>query len=102
VTTENLLTRADYITYQSPSPRSLEGIHAALYIDEATIIAVPDAIHLGWTSIYEGGDPKDPPAPKPPAPGGVQDPSPTFHDCAVAPVTATRTVTKPPTIHRDH
>jgi hypothetical protein len=29
-------------------PHVLRGIHAALGIDEATFIAVPDAIHLGW------------------------------------------------------
>jgi hypothetical protein len=46
---ENLLSQADYIRYQSPKPRDLKGIHAALDIEEATIIAVPDLAHRSWT-----------------------------------------------------
>ena len=46
---ENLLSQADYLRYQSPTPRDLGGIHAVLDIEEATIIAVPDAVHRGWT-----------------------------------------------------
>jgi hypothetical protein len=95
VTTENLLTQADNISYQRPQPRPLEGIHAALYIDEATIIAVPDAVHLGWTSIYDAGDPPDPATPAPPAAPIPAAPAPTFHNCAVAPVTPTPVLTQP-------
>ncbi|MDX6406397.1 MAG: hypothetical protein QOH70_3852 [Blastocatellia bacterium] len=47
-TVENLLSQADYLRYQRPTPRDLLGIHAALDIEEATIIAVPDAVHRGW------------------------------------------------------
>lgn len=46
--TEDLQAEADYLRYQSTQPRSLTGIHAALDIEEATIIAVPDAVHRGW------------------------------------------------------
>jgi hypothetical protein len=46
---ENLLSEADYLRYQSPTPRPLTGIYAALDIEEATIIAVPDAVHRNWT-----------------------------------------------------
>jgi hypothetical protein len=46
--TETLLSEADYIRYQSPTPRRLRGIHAALEIEEATIISVPDEVHIGW------------------------------------------------------
>lgn len=46
--TDNLLTQADFLRYQSPRPRRLRGIHAALALEEATIIAVPDAVHRGW------------------------------------------------------
>lgn len=46
--TEDLLTRADFLRFQSPRPRSLRGIHAALSVEEATIVAVPDAVHRGW------------------------------------------------------
>jgi len=45
----DLQQEADYIRYQSGQPRNLTGIHAALAIDEATIIAVPDAVQLGWS-----------------------------------------------------
>jgi hypothetical protein len=44
--TEHLMAAADFLCYQSPSPRSLVGIHAALEIEEASLIAVPDAAHL--------------------------------------------------------
>ncbi len=47
-TTPSLLAQADFIQYQSSSPRRLLGIHAAMQIEEATLIAVPDAIHPGW------------------------------------------------------
>jgi hypothetical protein len=46
---EDLMAQADYLRYQSPTPRNLRGIHAALDIEEASIIAVPDAVHRGWT-----------------------------------------------------
>jgi len=44
----DLLERADFIRYESSEPRPLTGIHAALGIDEVTLIAVPDAVHRGW------------------------------------------------------
>lgn len=46
---EGLLSQADFIRYLSPRPRELRGIHTALGIEEATLIAVPDAVHRGWT-----------------------------------------------------
>lgn len=45
---ESLITQADFLRYQSPRPRPLRGIHAALAVEEATIICVPDAVHRGW------------------------------------------------------
>jgi hypothetical protein len=48
----DLLNEADFIRYQSDSPRLLSGIHAALGIDEATVIAVPDAVHGGWSRPF--------------------------------------------------
>jgi hypothetical protein len=50
-TAVDLLREADFIRYQSSHPRRLTGIHAALEIDEATIIAVPDAVQRGWTKL---------------------------------------------------
>lgn len=47
-TAHDLAGRADYLRYLSPEPRALKGIHAALAIEEATLIAVPDALHPGW------------------------------------------------------
>jgi hypothetical protein len=47
-TANSLLGEADFIRYQRPNPRRLRGIHAALEVEEATLIAVPDAVHVGW------------------------------------------------------
>jgi hypothetical protein len=55
---------ADFIRYQSPQPRDLVGMHAALDVAEATLIAVPDAVHRGWSR----GSPTPPAPPVPPAP----------------------------------
>jgi hypothetical protein len=49
----DLLDRADAIRYRDPVPRSLTGIHAALAVDEATMIAAPDALQRGWHRIGE-------------------------------------------------
>jgi len=46
--TTTLMAQADFLQYLSPTPRRLQGIHAALAIAEATLIAVPDAVHRGW------------------------------------------------------
>jgi hypothetical protein len=43
-----LLAQADFLQYLSLTPRHLRGIHAALAIEEATLIAVPDAVHRSW------------------------------------------------------
>jgi hypothetical protein len=42
-----LIEDADFIRYQMPGP-PLTGIHAALEIEEASLIAVPDAVQRGW------------------------------------------------------
>jgi hypothetical protein len=60
---ENLLAQADFLRYQSPRPRRLYGIHAALALEEATIISVPDAVHRGWEFRKV-----EPPRPEPPRP----------------------------------
>lgn len=43
-----LLAEADYIRWGGPDPRPLRGVFAALGVDEATLIACPDAVHRGW------------------------------------------------------
>ena len=51
---EHLIQQTDVIRFLSSVPRELFGIHAALSIgtggmfNEASIIAVPDALHIGW------------------------------------------------------
>jgi hypothetical protein len=65
-TTAGLAARADYLRYQSPTPRRLRGIHTLFGIEEVTLVAVPDAVHRTWSPISLE-------APRAPAP---QDPSP--------------------------
>jgi hypothetical protein len=48
VETGDLISRADFIRYQAAETHSLKGIHAALGLEEATIIVAPDAVHRGW------------------------------------------------------
>ncbi len=63
-----LIATADFVRYQSPAPRPLCGIHAALGVEEATIIAVPDAVQRGWlqaTVQPPPAPPVSPPLPRP-------------------------------------
>ena len=43
-----LIDEAEYKRSFSPDPKALRGLHAALPIEEATLIAVPDAVLAGW------------------------------------------------------
>src|SRR5260370_35191671 len=52
--TTDVMVQADFLRYQSSSPRPLRGIHAALDIDDATLIAIPDAVHRGWLPFDQG------------------------------------------------
>ena len=58
--TDTLTATADFIRYQSKKPHHLLGIHAALGIEEAALIAVPDAVHRKWnpTKIEEAVRPE--------------------------------------------
>ncbi|HET8798421.1 MAG TPA: hypothetical protein VFO89_12075 [Thermoanaerobaculia bacterium] len=47
VDADEIVDRADALRYHAGE--SLTGIHAALGIEEATMLAAPDAIHRGWT-----------------------------------------------------
>jgi len=84
----NLLNEAEFIRYLSSRPRSLWGIHSALVpetamnvaaeslptnptytsysLDECTIIAVPDAVHRGWSQKQDEGEILSPPHFSPP------------------------------------
>lgn len=64
----DLMAQADFLRYQDPNPQPpyLRGIHAALGVEEATIIAVPDAVHRGWNR--SGAGDALPPAPSIPFP----------------------------------
>jgi hypothetical protein len=73
----DLMNEADYIRYQSPYPDNLHGIHNALSVDEATIIAVPDAVRAGWTVQTLLMTLSVPPVATPPPP----PPAPVFVDC---------------------
>jgi len=42
-----LAAKADFIRFQRSDARPLLGIHAAYYLDDAALIAVPDAVHQG-------------------------------------------------------
>ena len=48
ISANDLMQVADYIRYQSSSPRALHGIHAAMAVDEAALISAPDAVQRGW------------------------------------------------------
>lgn len=68
-TLEDFNLEADFWRFQSDPPRRLTGIHSVLSIpalssDEPTLIAVPDAVHSGWTK----NAPSPSPAPNPSAP----------------------------------
>src|SRR5436190_1851046 len=63
--TADLAGQAEYFMYLAPTPRLLNGIHAAFPLEEATLIAVPDAIHCAWTGINSGKLP-DPQPSSPP------------------------------------
>lgn len=74
---EDLLAEADFLRYQAPrpdqglTPRSLHGIYAALGIDEAALIVVPDAVHRGWTRGDQDSPPPPQDAPRPTATGAA-------------------------------
>lgn len=82
--TENLSGEAEFLSYLAPTPRRLTGIHAAFALEEATIIAVPDAVHPGWTKRQPPKLPEPEPSTPPLRPGWWH-----FLDCNEAPITPT-------------
>ncbi len=71
---EGLLAEADYVRYQAAKPRTLRGIHAALSLDEASLVAVPDLALLGLgLQPVDGMSPPVPiMEPDSPSPAGFQ------------------------------
>jgi hypothetical protein len=76
-TVYSLLTDANQLTVLAANPAPLQGIHALIGVDDAALVSVPDAVHVGWS-----------PAAPPPAPAPAPAASPTppdwsrFRDCA--------------------
>lgn len=70
-TMQEISAVADTIRFLRQPTRPLRGMHAAWSIgagglfNETTLLAIPDAIHLGWRRR----DPADPAAPRPPSTG---------------------------------
>ena len=56
VEVRDLAAEAEFLRSQAPSV-PLQGIHAALGIEEATMLATPDAVHRGWT--FQEAEPPD-------------------------------------------
>jgi hypothetical protein len=77
---ESLASAADFIRWQSASPRRLAGVHALLDVEEVTFVAVPDAVHRRWTEAAEG---ETPPAPPSDEPAPTPEPESTFVDCVL-------------------
>lgn len=89
-----LLNDAEYIRFLAPRPRpGLVGIHSAIPIEEATMIAVPDAALPGWKAMEK----PEPLPPEPPPPAAV-DPcrKGDFIDCPAAANTTAPIATTPP------
>lgn len=73
----DILGRADALRYQAG--QTLEGIHATLGIEEATMLAAPDAVHCGWFPESESAI-ASPPLAQPAAKSN--EPAGKFVDCA--------------------
>jgi len=59
--TDSLMDAADHLRYSRAVSRRPRGLHVALDIEEATLLAVPDGCHRGWTRAQV--DPPSPPKP---------------------------------------
>lgn len=85
-TVDSLIGHANFLRFEQPQPRQLRGIYAALEIEEATLIAVPDVVQRGWVpQAHEDGVP---PAGLEAAPPEADcwpllPPSTAFDDCAL-------------------
>ena len=83
VVLDTVLATADYIRWQAPVPRTLNGVHALLDVDEVTVVAAPDAAQLPWRAEPPKQAPEPPPSPPDPTvPAGCRRAP--FADCAPA------------------
>ena len=57
--TSTLLADAEFIRFFAPVPREPVALHSALAVEEATLIAIPDAVQPGWVAV----DKEEPPPP---------------------------------------
>src|SRR5262249_55307032 len=86
----DLIAEADYIRYQRPKPDRADGTPPALGVEEATIIAVPDAVRTGGKAQTTK---RSLPAPTVASPPAIAAP-PLFWNCDSPPVFAA--VASPP------
>jgi hypothetical protein len=86
----DLLNQADQLRYLNPAPRGLRGLHAALgfgdaaLVEEATLIAVPDALQRAWNQRIQPALPQ----PLPPEPEPAPAEKPLFAQCDLRPLPA--------------
>jgi hypothetical protein len=92
---ERLQSEADFLRWSGESEQLLPGIYAALGIEEATLIAAPDAVHRGWRSA----PPVTPITPTIPAPTKPPPPCPTWDFEACRPPDTERPAEGPPVPH---
>lgn len=71
VGTDALAATAEYLRWQSPTPRRLAAVHALLEVEEVTLVAVPDAAGRSWRERELEPLPEPPPSDdSPPEPSG--------------------------------
>jgi hypothetical protein len=91
-----LADRAEAMRDAGRTPRPLRGMHAAFgadppdFVDEPTLLAIPDAVHAGWRPLGRPASPwtELPPLPEPPGPGCDAG----FADCDAVPLARPRFV----------
>ena len=76
----DLIEDAHQYTVLSHDPVALRGIHSLIDVDEVALVAVPDALHRGWTRFEPVPRPVEPPPTAAPVPVDWSR----FRDCVVA------------------
>lgn len=88
----DLIDDAHQYTVLSATPIQLTGIHSLIDVDEVAMISVPDATHLGWTTVAP-----QPMSPAPTSPAPVPPPTDwsAFRACTPPPPVPTVTAVTP-------